>query len=111
MTTEEDTNKVKPFIRMSEAVAVAYQELLSAEFHSDRLVVDDGAELLGEVVEHPHVVVAEEEVYFDAAVGQLGELAEEARVAARHQMAIGEPEVKDITQQHEGLAVRIYLFK
>lgn len=108
---EEYSNKIEPSISVSEAVSVTYEKAFATEVEGCGFIVDYGTELLGEVVEHPHVVVAEEEVYLNAAVGQLGELAEEARVAARYQMAIGEPEVEDITQQHEGLAVGFYLFK
>ena len=90
---------------MSKAVAVPYQEALPIEFHLDGFVVDDGAEFLREVVEHPHVVVANEEVYLYPTVSQLGQFAEDAGVSARHQIAVAEPEVEYIAQQHQGLAV------
>ena len=96
---------------MTQAVAVTDEAVLAIEFKDLGFSMDDSAKFFGEVVEHPHVVVAEEEVYLDAAVGQLGELAEEARVTTRHQMAVGEPEIEDVTQEHEFLTIRLYLFK
>ena len=108
---EEHPHEVEPLVCVTKSVAMAYKTPFAVEFKYFRFIVDDGAKFLGEVVEHPHVVVAKEEVYLDAAVGQLGQLAEEACVATRHQMTVGEPEIEDIAQEHEFLAARLYLFK
>ena len=49
---------------------MTYEKAFATEVEGCGFIVDYGTELLGEVVEHPHVVVAEEEVYLNAAVGQ-----------------------------------------
>ena len=63
------------------------------------------AHLLGEVAEHPHVVVAGEEGNGQARVGQLGQLALQAAEAPRNGVAVLKPEVENVAQQVDGRRV------
>ena len=96
-------------VDVPQAVAVAYQHPLAAELHHHRVVVHDGPHLLRQVVEHPHVVVADEEMDLHPLVGQLGQLAQQPHMPAGHEVAVGEPEVEDVAQQHQLLAVGLNL--
>lgn len=55
----------------AESVAVANQTALAVQNEGLRLVEDMTAELLGEVVLHPHVMIASEKVDFNACFMQL----------------------------------------
>ena len=90
---------------MRRRISKPYEEALAADIEHLRLVVHHGADFLLKIVEHPHVVVAEEEVYLNAAVGQFGQFAQQAGIAARHKMAVSEPEVEHITKQEQLAAV------
>ena len=63
--------------------------------------MDFCAELFGEVVVHPHVVVADKVVDFDAQIGQFAEFAQQAAIAFGNGLPIFKPEVKNIAQQVE----------
>jgi hypothetical protein len=60
---------------------VADQEILAIDGAFDRFAVHDHTGLLRHVIEDPHVVVADEEMHGNAAIGQLRELAQEAHIA------------------------------
>ena len=58
-----------------------------------------------EVVTDPQVVVAREEDHADAAVGQLGQLAQRAHKPFGHDPLVLEPEVEDVTHKEDRLGV------
>ena len=95
---------VERLVGAVQAVAVADEEAFAVELHGNRLLVLDEADFAFEVVESPHIMVAGEEMHLDAAIGQLGELAEQTHVAAWHDIAVREPEIEHIAEQHEGVA-------
>ena len=90
---------------MPEAIAVPYEETLAADVEHLRFVVHLHPALLVQVIEQPHVVVADEEMQLHARVAHLGQLAQQSHMAAGHHVAVGEPEVEHIAQQEERLAV------
>lgn len=90
---------------MPETVTVTNQAAFPKELHHLGFVVEDDPHLLGEIVEHPHIVVADEEVYLYPAVGQLRHLTEDACVTTRNEVAIREPEIEDVAQEEERLAI------
>ena len=101
MAAEEKAHEVEPTVGVAETVAVADEKAFAAEVHDGGFLVEDGSDFLGEVVEHPHVVVAREEMYLDAAISQFGEFAEKTCVASGHKVAVGEPEVENVAQEEE----------
>ena len=104
---EHLAQQVELLVQVPEAVAVTNQEPLAVNLEHLGFVVHHHPHLLLQIVEHPHVVVAEEEVQLHPAVGQLGQLAQQARVATRHRVAVGEPEVEYVAQQEQRLAVAL----
>ena len=94
-------------VGVAQPVAVGQIEDAAVELRGQRLAVDDDAALALQVVEGPDVVVAREVVHLDAHVCQLGDLAEEARVALRHHVFIFEPEVEHVAQQIDGSRLRL----
>ena len=49
-------------------VAMPQEETLAQQIDGERVAMDDGADLAGQVVEHPDVVVADEEMNLDPSV-------------------------------------------
>ena len=89
-------------IRVAQPVAVGHEEHLAVDLRRQRLLMQNDATLPLQVVVGPDVVVAGKEMHLHAHVGQLAQLAEEARVAAWHHIFVFVPEVKDIAQQIDG---------
>src|SRR5690606_23277589 len=58
-------------------------------------------QLLPEVIPHPQVVVAGKHFYGNAHIGQLGQLAQEARISFRYDILIFEPDIKEVTHQED----------
>ena len=87
------------------AVSVGEEKLFSAEFDGAGFAVEDDAAFGGEVVAHPHVVVADEEVYLHAAVGQFADLAEEAGETAGDDVAVFKPEVEHVAEHEHGFGL------
>lgn len=92
-------------VEVAESVAVSDEELAAVDGEGVGMGVHVGADFLLEVVEEPHVVVADVVVDLDAAVGEAGEGAEEACVSAGHYFAVGEPEVEDVAEEDEHVEV------
>lgn len=59
----------------------------------------DDTQFGGQVVENPNVVVADEPVYFDTAVGEFGDFSEKAGEAARHRIFVFVPVVEHVAKQ------------
>ena len=93
---EEDAHKVEPPVGMSKTVTMADEETLAVEFHLHRVIMNDGAKLFGQVVEYPHVVIADEEMNLHATIGQFGQLAQQTHMATGHQIFVSEPKIKNI---------------
>lgn len=68
---EDAFDEVVASLLAAESVAVANQTALAVQNEGLRLVEDMTAELLGEVVLHPHVMIASEKVDFNACFMQL----------------------------------------
>ena len=99
---EQESQQLESRIRVAQSVAVCQVELLAVDFGSQRLTVQDDAAFLLEVIAAPDVVVADEEVHFHAEVRQLGQFAQEARVAFGHDGLEFVPEVEHVAQQVDG---------
>ena len=88
----------KPLALDAHVVAVRDEDALRAERQHLRRGTDLHAAFARQVVGHPHVVVAREEEDADAAVGQLGQLAERADEALGDHAAVFEPEIEEVAQ-------------
>ena len=86
-------------------VAVGQEEALPAERHDAGRGVDLHAAFARKVVAHPLVVVAREEEDPDAAVGHRRQPSERTDEAPGHHLAVLEPEVEDVAQQHHRLGI------
>ena len=84
---------------VAQPIAVSKVKRLAVEFRNEPLTVQNYPTFLLQVIAHPKVVIANEEMHLYAHVGEFGNLAQEARVALRHNKFILVPEVKHISQQ------------
>ncbi len=75
---------------------------MAVDFGGLGLLMQNDATLLSQIAIGPDVVVAREIVYLDPHVGEFGELAKEAGVAAGHYIFILIPEVEHVAQQVDG---------
>ena len=86
-------------------VAVGHEDPTSGERHQLRRGVDLDSALAREVVADPHVVVPGEESHTDAAVGQLGELAQRADKPFGDHPPVFEPEIEDVAYEKDRLRI------
>ena len=85
---------------------MAQQKALAANLPADGLPIRGDAQLLLEIAEHPHVVIAGEEIDGDSPVAQLAELAQQPHEAFGNHLGIFEPVVEHVAQQIQRLGLR-----
>jgi hypothetical protein len=101
LVAEELAQQLERWLQTAYAVTMCHQELMAINL-LDRVAVNDlNAKLGGEVVVNPDVVVADKPDYAYATVGKLGELAEEAHEATRHDIAVFVPVIEYVAQQKD----------
>ena len=98
---EYPTEAVVGAVEVAEAVAVADKETFVVVFQHGGVVVHGDGHFFFQVVEHPHVVVADEVVQLDSGIGQPGHLPEQAGKAFWHHVAVGEPEVEHVAKEDD----------
>ena len=82
-------------------VAMGDEHALAA-CHDLGVAIEDGqADLVAQVIEEPHVVVAGDPGDFHARVGKFGEFTQETDVAAGHDILVFIPIVQDVAQQKQ----------
>ena len=96
---EDTAYHLERLVGVAQSVAVGQIEDLAIELDGLRLLVQDDATFLCQIVIGPDVVVACEVVHLDAHVCQLGYLSKETGEAFGHHIFIFVPEVKHIAQQ------------
>jgi len=106
---EDGAYEVKLRVGVAKSVAVCEVEGLAIKFHGAGLLMEYQSALFLQIVIRPDIVVARKEMHFHAKVGELGELAEEARVALGHYVAILVPEVEHIAKEIYGFCLVFYL--
>ena len=79
---------------------MTYEEAFAVELQYSGVVVHGYFHLVFEVVEHPHVVVSDEEVQFDSCVGEVGHPPEETDETFGYYIFIGKPEVEHVAKEH-----------
>ena len=72
---EDAADEVVAVVEVTQAVAVSDEEPAAVELQQAGVFVHGDVHLVFQVVEQPHVVVADEEMQLDARVGQFGHLA------------------------------------
>ena len=87
------------------AVAVDHKELLAFQNKDLWLTVELDAQLVVEIAEAPQVVVADEQMDGDAAIGKLGQLALDAGKPFGNHRFVFEPEVEQVAHQEQLLTV------
>lgn len=92
-------------VEMSQSVAMTHIEPFVVKDHCARCVVHFDRQFFLEIVEHPHVVVADEIVDFDALVGEGRQFAQKPHIAPWHHMSVTEPEVENVAQENQSASV------
>ena len=77
-------------------------EEAAVDVHHAALRVERDTTFLLQIVAHPQVVVAREEMHLHAHVRQLANLSQQAGVALGHHGLVLVPEVKDVAEQIDG---------
>ena len=85
---------------MTESVSVTNQETSTVELHHSWLLMHNDAAFSSQVIEHPHIMVAREEMNLHSFIGQFGQFPKKPNIATRHQMSVAEPKVEHIAQQY-----------
>ena len=93
---------------VSQTVAMSEVEQFTVDGHITGVGVHDETNLFLQVVEEPHVVVADEVVELDACVGEFGHLAQQADVAFGDNVAVGEPKVEDVAEEDDNGGVALH---
>ena len=101
--TPEHKSGSKAFVAHINKVAMREEESLVGNVDHAGIVVNLYAAFGGEVVAHPHVVVAGKEMYLDAAIGEFADFAQEASISFRDYIGIFEPEVEHVAHEVYGL--------
>ena len=82
---------------IAQTVAMRQEEDLAIEFGGLRLLVEDDATLLFEILISPDVVVARKVMHLDTHVGEFRDLAQETGEALGHYIFVFVPEVEHVT--------------
>ena len=93
------------FVARSFAVAVDEEEFLAFDGFDDGLAMQFDADFIMQIAEAPQVVVADEQVYRDARIGELGQFALHSDEASRNHGFVFKPEVEEVAHQVKLLAV------
>ena len=99
---EDAAQELELAVLAAQPVAMAQVEEAAVDVHHAALRVERDATFLLQVVAHPQVVVAREEMHLHAHVRQLAYLAQQAGVALGHHGLVLVPEVKDVAEQVDG---------
>ena len=87
------------------------EKCLAVEVEGERLAMKNHPTFLLQVSIRPDVVVANEIMHLDTAVGQFGQFAKEACVSLGNNMAVFIPEVEHVAKKIDSLCVLLYLVK
>lgn len=102
LTVEEGTEELEFLVGITQSVAMGKQEYLAIDLGGERLLVQDNATLLLQVVEGPDVVIACEVVYLNAHIRQFRQFAEETGISTRHDILELIPEVEHVAKEIYG---------
>ncbi len=96
---KESLQKFIGVITGTESVAVAHHQLLRSDFEECWFPDYGDTQFLREVIKHPHVVVAGEQIHRNAFVAQFGKFAQQADESLWDGMRVLKPEIKYVAEQ------------
>ena len=99
---EDAAQEFELAVLAAQPFAMAQVEEAAVDIHHAALRVERDATFFLQVVAHPQVVVAREEMHLHAHVRQLAYLAQQAGVTLGHHGLVLVPEVKDVAEQIDG---------
>ena len=85
----------------AKAIAVADEKRLAAQQIGLRQAMHGNAQFVGEVVAHPHIVVAGEEGDGQARIGEFGELSLKPDEPLRNGVPVFKPEIEHVAHQKQ----------
>ena len=95
-TVEDSLDEQVLALPAAQTVAVPHKTAATVDLHQLRFAIDARPERAGEIVLHPHVVVARKVVDFNPLTVQLLQEGEQGDIAPRRHIAVFEPEVEDV---------------
>ncbi len=95
-------------ITAGQTVAVVQVKPAAAVVHRERFGVNHQADPVGQIATEGEIVVAGQVVDFHPAAGQPFEGAQDRRRAGRHDVPVLEPEIEEIAENAEAVAVGLY---
>ena len=93
---EHSTKEMELSVLVSQSVTVSQEEFLTIDFASKRLAMDDHAAFFLKIVSTPDVVIAYEEMDFNAHVSQFRYFPQETRIAFRNDEFEFLPEIEHV---------------
>ena len=109
--TKHPFQKIVAFVKMPQSVAMPYQEAFAVNGHQLRFGMHSTPHLLLKIVEHPHVMVANEVIYHYPSISHPCQLPGNTTKTTWNHITICEPKIKHIAQHHQSLALRLYSVK
>ena len=108
---EDAAQELELAVLAAQSIAMAEVEEAAVDFHHATLRVERDATFLLQIVAHPQVVVAREEVHLHAHVRQFANLSQQTGVALGHDGLVLVPEVEDVAEQIDGGGFMLDAFK
>ena len=100
-TIEHSLNKQIFSLLATQTIAVPHETTLSVDHHELRFAIDVRPERAGEIVLHPHIVIARKVVDFNSLLVQLLQECEQGDIASRHHIAILKPVIENVAQEKQ----------
>jgi len=82
----------------SQSVAMTYHQLQSVDLSFYGFANDCYAQFFRKIIEHPHIVIACEHVYFNPRIAEFSQFAQQTHIAPWHNGFILEPEIEKVAQ-------------
>lgn len=98
---EHSLNKQILSLLATQAIAMPHKTTLSVDLHQPCLAIDVRPERAGEIVLHPHIVIARKVVDFNSLLVQLLQECEQGDIASRHHIAILKPVIENVAQEKQ----------
>lgn len=100
-TADDPLEYAVPEVPVTQTIAVRQERGLAADLCGDWTVDELNADLIGQEVSTPRVVISADKTDANASIDKLGQCLQGSKVPTEHDRAIFEPEIEQIAVDHE----------
>lgn len=104
---EDFFNQIVFSLTAAQAVAMSNEDYFSVDVEKLFFPINHSIERFLEIVAHPHVVIAGENMYFSAFFANFVKIIEESEIAFGNDVAVFEPKVEDVAQEEEVIQIGV----